>query len=120
MRNDYFSSAAAGDGVALVSQILGEIALHLRGGFKRHRVETFKKLRQQTKAKTLHHARGFDSVLVILKALVRLEAGHPHVNARFGFVAMRVGFEKFAILRRFVVKQNNVNAMMMTRFRGGP
>src|SRR5262245_11874542 len=72
-------SVAAINRVAPLAEAVREEDFHLLGLRERHRVEMFVEARHQPFAATTDDTRGFDAVLVILKALLRREAGHADV-----------------------------------------
>ena len=63
-------SVAAGDGVALISQILGQILLHLHRCVVRHWVQMLVKLGQQSVSVLFHDPGGLLAVLVVHKSLI--------------------------------------------------
>ena len=63
-------SVAAGDGVALISQILLQVLFHLHCRLIGHGVEMLVKLRQQSVIVPFHDPGRFVAVLVVQKSLI--------------------------------------------------
>ena len=63
-------SVASGDGVALISQILGQVPFHFHRRLIRHGVEVLVKLRQQLVTVPFHDPGRFVAVFVVQKSLI--------------------------------------------------
>ena len=103
---------AACDGVALRTQIFGEIFLHLRGRWVRHGVEMREQLWKQMDAVLAHGPGGFVAVLVILEPVFDRKSGHPDVNARFRWIASWIEPNDRRMLQDSRIQQNDVDIVV--------
>jgi hypothetical protein len=114
------ASGAACYRVALAAEVLGEVFLHLSGGFKGHWVQAFEQFRHKTETVAPDHARGFDSGLVVLKTFFRGEAGHAHVNTGLRRIPLWIGFAHGWVFQRTWIQQHHVNMVMIAAFSRSP
>ena len=84
----------AGDGETLAAQVFGKFMFHHHSGIKGHWVIDFEQFPQEPDSMLLDHSGRLLPVLVIGKALVRGQAGHSYVDARFVWVTTRISFAK--------------------------
>ena len=81
----------AGDGVALLTEVFGEIAFHLGRGVERHRVEVEKQFGQQADAVALDDGGALEAGLVVGEAFLGPQAGHADIDG--GLLRVAVGIE---------------------------
>jgi hypothetical protein len=110
------SLSTAHDGVALNTQVVGQVLFHLNGMLVRHRVQMLVHLRQQSNTIFPDQSGRLVPVLVIFKSMIDRQAGHSNVDSRLGRIALWIMPQNRPILQRSFGQQNDVNVMMEFRF----
>ena len=83
-------SGSSTNGVALSTQVVGEIFFHLNGMFVWHRVEMLEQLWQQPNTIFPDKPGRLIAVLVIFKSMIDRQSSHSNVDRRFRWIARRI------------------------------
>lgn len=106
-------SMPTGDSVTCPAQVLRQVLLHLHCRFIRHWVQMREQLRQQSNTIPFDNRRCPESGFVILKSFFWFQAGHPHINTRFLWVAVRIYGADFSESGHGGIEQHDIHVVVL-------
>ena len=114
-----FPSMSPDDGISFPPQIFCKIPLHLCCGGKRHGVEVFVELGQESNSVFFDERGRFEAAFMVREAFLWRQSGHSDVDGWLHGVTFWVQKPDFAHSAHGVVEQDNVDIMVILRFRCG-